>query len=204
MKSTARKFAIVTLSIATLFGCAARRQLPVELVTFPAVGSVSTRNVGESLISHGYAQLVPKLILAENEKIGTVQVPKGTYYFNAENADRIKFLLGNLELYLYKDSKKICVDKGKCSDMPYTIENTLGKPMANQFQQTLFYNGKIGNKIALGYREFSGDVARPAFSNEVSYDLSESTILGYRGARIEVIKATNTELTYRLVSGFIQ
>jgi hypothetical protein len=47
-------------------------------------------------------------------------------------------------------------------------------------------------------------VARPAFSNEVSYDLSESTILGYRGARIEVIKATDTELAYRLVSGFIQ
>ena len=204
MKSTVSKLAIAALSIAAISGCAARRQLPVEPVTFPAVGSVSTRNVGESLISHGYARLVPKLIIAETAKIGEVSVPRGTYYFNAENADRIKFLLGNLELYLYKDSKKICVDKGKCSDMPYTIENSLGAPMANQFQQTLLYNGKIGNRIALGYREFSGDVARPAFSNEVSYDLSESTTLGYKGARIEVIKATNTEITYKVVSGFIQ
>jgi len=60
------------------------------------------------------------------------------------------------------------------------------------------------NRIALGYREFSGDIARLAFSNELSYDLSESAILGYKGARIEIIKATNTELTYKVISGFIQ
>lgn len=203
MISTARTLA-VALSIAALSGCAARRQLPAEAVTFPAVGSVSTRNVGDALISHGYARLIPKLIIAETEKIGAVTVPKGTYYFNAENSDRIKFLLGNLELYLYKDSKKICVDKGKCSDMTYTIENSLGVHEKNQFQQTLLYNGKIGNRITLGYREFSGDIARPAFSNEVSYDLAESAVLGYKGARIEVIKATNTEITYKVVSGFIQ
>lgn len=88
--------------------------------------------------------------------------------------------------------------------MAYKLENSLGVPEKNQFQQELLYNGKIGNRVALGYREFSGDLARPAFSNEVSYDLSESTTLGYKGARIEVIKATNTEITYKLVSGFIQ
>ena len=195
---------MVVLSIATLSGCAAHRQLPTEVVTFPEVGSVSTRNVGEALINHGYARLVPKLTIPEAGKIGAVAVPRGVYYFDAENSARIKFLLGKLELYLYKDSKKICVDKGQCSDIPYTIENTLGARMANQFQQTLLYNGKIGNRISIGYREFSGDLARPAFSNEVSYDLSESTILGYKGARIEVIKATNTEITYKILSGFIQ
>lgn len=35
----------------------------------------------------------------------------------------------------------------------------------NSFQQTLIYNGKVGNKINIGYREFSGDLARPAFAN---------------------------------------
>lgn len=204
MKFTAKKIAVTVFTLSVLTGCASRRPLPVEAVTFPEVGSVSTRNVGEALISHGYARLVPKLIITEADKIGETSVPKGVYYFNAENADRIKFVLGNLELYLYKDSKKICVDKGKCSDMTYRIENSLGAPEKNQFQQTLLYNGKIGNRIALGYREFSGDVARPAFSNEVSYDLSESATLGYKGARIEVIKATNTEITYKVVSGFIQ
>lgn len=203
MKFTTRQFVYIALILTALSGCATR-VLPVEATTFPAVGSVSTRNVGEELISHGYARLVPKLIISNADIINGVTVPQGTYYFNAENSDRIKFVMGSLELYLYKDSKKICVDKGKCSDLAYSIENTLGAPEKNKFQQTLLYNGKIGNRIALGYREFSGDIARPAFSNEVSYDLSESTILGYKGARIEVIKATNTEITYKVVSGFIR
>jgi len=147
--------------------------------------------------------LVPKLIIAQDEQIGEVAIPKGTYKFEAENSDRIKFVAGTLELYLYKDKKNICIGKGKCSDMPYSIENSMGAPMSNHFQQTLIYNGKIGNRITLGYREFSGDVARPAFSNEVSYDLSESAILGYKGARVEVVKATNTEITYKILSGFL-
>jgi hypothetical protein len=156
------------------------------------------------LISHGYAKLVPKLIIANDEKIGTVNIPRGTYFFNAENADRIKFEMGSLEIYLYKDKKYICIGKGQCSDIVYSLENSMGTPMADHFQQTLLYNGRIGNRIALGYREFSGQVARPAFSNEVSYDLSESSIVGYKGARIEIIKATNTEVTYKIISGFIQ
>jgi len=199
-----KHIAIIVLSLSALNGCATRRQLPVQAVTFPEVGSVSTRNVGDALISHGYARLVPTLIIAEAGKIGDVPVSSGSYYFSAENADRIKFQRGSNELYVYKDSKKVCVDKGKCSDIAYSIEKSQAAPEKNQFQQTLLYNGKIGNRIALGYREFSGDVARPAFSNEVSYDLSESATLGYKGARIEVIKATNTEITYKVVSGFIQ
>lgn len=73
---------------------------------------------------------------------------------------------------------------------------------ANHFQQTLIYSGKIGNRITIGYRESSGSMARPAFSNDVSYDLSESRIVGYKGARLEVIDATNTEITYKVLNGF--
>lgn len=195
---------LLALAVA-LSGCAARRQqAQTEAVTFPAVGTTSTRNVGENLISHGYAKLVPKLILPNDVEIGEVKLPKGVYYFNAENSDRIKFISGRLEVYIYKDKKNICIGRDKCSDTPYDTETSLSSPMPNHFQQTLIYNGKIGNRIALGYREFSGDVARPAFSNEVSYDLAESMVLGYKGARIEVIKATNTEITYKILSGFMQ
>jgi hypothetical protein len=69
-------------------------------------------------------------------------------------------------------------------------------------QKTLIYSGKIGDRITLGYREFKNDIARPAFSNDVAYDLSESTVLGYKGARLEVLKATNTEITYKVIAGF--
>lgn len=184
-------------------GCAHRKTDQIELLTFPAVGTTSTRNVGEELISHGSAKLVPRLNILKAEEIAGTYIPQGAYVFNAENAERIKFKNGSLEIYLYKNKKNICVTKDKCADVTYEMDYALGSPVANHNQQTLLYNGKIGSKITIGYREFSGGQARTAFSNEVSYDLNESNVFGYKGARIEVIKATNTEITYKIISGFI-
>ena len=73
---------------------------------------------------------------------------------------------------------------------------------ANSFQQTLIYSGKSDTKIFVGYREFSNNIARPAFNNNVSYDLSESNIIGYKGAKVEVIKATNQFIEYKVLSNF--
>jgi hypothetical protein len=72
----------------------------------------------------------------------------------------------------------------------------------NAFQQILIYNGKVGNKINIGYKEFNNDFARPAFSNNVEYDLSESKIIRYKGAELEIIKATNQFIEYKVYSNF--
>ena len=69
-------------------------------------------------------------------------------------------------------------------------------------QRTLIYSGKSGSKINVGYREFSGNMARPAFSNNVEYDLSESNQIGYKGALLEIIEATNRFITYKVLSNF--
>jgi hypothetical protein len=73
----------------------------------------------------------------------------------------------------------------------------------NSFQQTLIYSGRIGDRITLGYREFSNNMARPAYNNDVEYDLNESKIVGYKGARVEIIEATNQEITYKVMSNFL-
>ena len=75
---------------------------------------------------------------------------------------------------------------------------------ADGFQQTLIYSGRVGNKINVAYREFSNNMARPAFNNDVEYDLSESATIGYKGAEIEVIEATNRYIKYRVVRNFNQ
>lgn len=72
----------------------------------------------------------------------------------------------------------------------------------NSFQQTLIYNGKVGQKINIGYREFSSDLARPAFNNDVEYDLSESKQIGYKGALIDVLDANNQEIKYKVIKSF--
>lgn len=72
----------------------------------------------------------------------------------------------------------------------------------NNFQQTLIYSGRVGDRIKVSYREFSGSMARPAFSNEAEYDLSNSSTIAYRGAQIRVIDADNQKITYEVISNF--
>jgi len=73
---------------------------------------------------------------------------------------------------------------------------------ADGFQQTLIYSGRIGNKINVAYREFSNNTARPAFNNDVEYDLGESMVIGYKGAEIQIIEATNRMIKYKVVRNF--
>jgi hypothetical protein len=70
------------------------------------------------------------------------------------------------------------------------------------FQQTLIYSGRVANRIKISYRETSDSLARPAFNNEAEYDLSESMTIAYKGARLEIIEATNEFLKYRVLQNF--
>ena len=45
-------------------------------------------------------------------------------------------------------------------------------------------------------------MARPAFNNNVEYDLSESPIIGYKGAKLEIIEANNQFVRYRVIENF--
>jgi hypothetical protein len=73
---------------------------------------------------------------------------------------------------------------------------------ADGFQQTLIYSGRVGSKINIAYREFSNNMARPAFNNDVEYDLNESMTIGYKGAEIEVVEATNRYIKYKVIRNF--
>lgn len=72
----------------------------------------------------------------------------------------------------------------------------------NDFQRILIYNGKVGNKINIGYREFNKDFSRPAYSNNVEYDLSDSKFIRYKGAEIEILNVTNQYIEYKVISNF--
>jgi hypothetical protein len=67
--------------------------------------------------------------------------------------------------------------------------------------QQLIYSGKTGNTIRIAYREFGNNLARQAFSQELTYDLSESKIIVFRGTQIEVKEATNSSITFIILPG---
>ena len=60
----------------------------------------------------------------------------------------------------------------------------------------------IENNLKFIYREFSDDMIRPAFSQEVQYDLSNSDEIGFKSVRMRILDASNTVLKYELLSNF--
>jgi hypothetical protein len=70
------------------------------------------------------------------------------------------------------------------------------------FKQEFIYNGRVGDALKFIYREYINDYARPSFMQDLQYDLTEGNIVGIRGLRIEIIKATNTEIEYKVLSHF--
>jgi hypothetical protein len=67
------------------------------------------------------------------------------------------------------------------------------------FRVQLLYSGVSKGTVALSYREFMRDLARPAFSQELTYDLADGDEIGFRGARLKVLKATNVSIKYIVI-----
>ena len=70
------------------------------------------------------------------------------------------------------------------------------------FKQEFIYNGRYEDNLKFVYREFSEDLARPAFSQEVQYDLSEDSMVGFKNLLLEVVEATNTKIRYKVIQTF--
>jgi hypothetical protein len=80
----------------------------------------------------------------------------------------------------------------------------IGGEAPTGFKRELVYQGAAGGTLRLLYREYVNDLARPAFSQEATYDLSRSgpTLATFKGAQIEVLEAGNAGIRYRVLRGF--
>lgn len=184
-------------------------------ISKPEIGIVETREVGQPLLAQETGTRRKRVNFQSDQIIGNFEVKTGKYVITAQNGEYAKF--GNVrmvdvssrkerrgDLYLFvKDEggSTLCLSRTICAVVAYKIDWHV-EENENFSQKTLIYNGILGSKVTLGYREFSGGYARPAFSNDVTYDLDVSKILGYKNARLEVLGANNVNITYRVISNF--
>ena len=93
---------------------------------------------------------------------------------------------------------------GKFEDESYPVFET--RPFIGSdsptFRRQIIYNGRVDNNLKFIYREFSNNLARGPFTQEIQYDINESLIIGFKGVRIEVIEATNTKIKYKVLRNF--
>jgi hypothetical protein len=63
----------------------------------------------------------------------------------------------------------------------------------------LLYSGIANNILKISYREYSNNMARQAFYQDVQYDLKESNIIVFRNTRIQIINASNNKISYKVL-----
>lgn len=73
---------------------------------------------------------------------------------------------------------------------------------SDKIQRFLVYGGKVGTKVKLAYRELWKNITRPAGDDWIEHDLSESNVIECKGARIEIIEATDKQIRYRVMRSF--
>jgi hypothetical protein len=85
--------------------------------------------------------------------------------------------------------------------IPYDVEVTETTIEAkDDFYVDVLYQGLSKGEVKISYREFSGGCARPAFTQDVAYELATdgTTTIGFKGLRIKVLKATGSTISYML------
>ncbi|HWE98178.1 MAG TPA: hypothetical protein VG248_00095 [Caulobacteraceae bacterium] len=73
---------------------------------------------------------------------------------------------------------------------------------AAEFKQDIVYDGRSGSTIKFTYREFGHDLDKPTVSQDIRYDLKDGPTIDVKGARIDVIDATDAKISYRVSSSF--
>lgn len=213
------KIIAIAGALAVLTGCAVKYNPAVpktEVVDSPAVGVITKAQIGDHLLTKGVLVEQQALHLRQPVNGFAYNIHPGVYpklgalegeqFFSSVGVARNP-LADAFQSISVKDEHptQICVVSNlayrNCYDADFEIKSVTSV-QDSSFQQTLIYSGRVGNKINVGYREFSGNAARPAFNNDVEYDLTTSRRIGYKGAEIEVIDADNTAISYKVISTF--
>ena len=69
-------------------------------------------------------------------------------------------------------------------------------PHEGTWKEELIYTGKSGSTIGVTYREYANDFARPAFFQDLRYDLDDSRIIVFRKWRMRVLDANNQHIRF--------
>jgi len=196
------------------------KTFPFDVINLPLNNIESRAEVGKTMISAIAMGKKPGIKVEEplNFEVGllfgsqkvTIGALNLSYY--GENEDGIYYGGGRAAIFIpnnsdsksmmgcyLPDSAIICEPFVKLGLTPKTtpIEIDFFPKLANK--KELIYLGRNSKSISILYREFINDYIKAAFTQEYKYDISEDKMIGFKGARFEIVKADNTEVVYRVL-----
>jgi hypothetical protein len=175
----------------------------------PQIGIVQTAELGSNMLLQQDIEVIRgrKVSPIARGYQGPFPVDFFGMYVRVNNGEHYCGTIVNRDPLNYGKKQYLCFTDKEFQEKNITnkdAEDIVQKP--TNFQRILEYSGKSTNTISLYYKEYNqtqnGAFIRPAFTQEFKFDLSESNVIGMKGARIEVIKANNTGIKYKIISHF--
>lgn len=80
------------------------------------------------------------------------------------------------------------------------FEQIQGVSQDGSFEAELVYSGTADNTLRLMYREYMDGLARPAFTQELTYNLAESKTITFKSLTLEILEAGNSKVRFRVVN----
>jgi hypothetical protein len=202
-------------------------ETPVR-IDYPEVGVLTTAELGDTLVSKGEQTEFTALRLHEPIKsgdpfwTGVLEMPPQDLRATREDGDwtyyfgRAITLTSTMVTYHMEGGLKVSkTDQGiqafssshslvttKLDPIPGFSIVRLLEERAPYFRQELIYNGRTGDSVKFLYRELAGGLQRMPFQQEVQYDINSDSVIGFKGARVEVHEATNTSIMYTVKQSF--
>ena len=223
---------VLLLASCLLAGCATTGSmlLPAQrkVGEDPPLGSRSTVEVGEALYSlYDYSESKSARLLSGYDHpyaLGRISVTPSDGMPQRANPNRLiaEFctarktyrdpLVGPYDVTCFLDVntdgvfdkvKVPSIKFGSSSEVKQAAAYRVVSDLQDGFRRELVYSGLDGSTLRLVYREFNQGLARPAFSQDLTYQLGEAgtTTISFRGARIDIHQAGNQGITYTVVKG---
>ena len=206
------RVAAISLCLIGLAGCT----VPIREIDktsrksdVPAVGQIQTAELGANLLMQQDVEVVRgrKLPQVTRGSMGPCPADFSGMYVRANHGEHYCGTVVMRDPLNNGKQSFICFtdQEFKEKGLPYEeAEDIVQRP--TNLQRVLEYSGKSGNTISVFYKEFNetkdGAFIRPAFTQEFKFDLAESNVIGMKGARVEVMQASNTGITYKVLNHF--
>ncbi len=192
-------------------GCSRKK---IDIVYIPELNKTATAEVGQNMYEKFYARTVTtKFVNFQGKQYKFAKVDDAECALHNGNDSLLDYNCNGYFTHKRGSFINRGKDKNKLEEpIKYeVVEKREYYPAGrDSFKYNVLYQGKVDSKIKIAYQEFYLDRAtnlfmiRPAFEQIIDYELAKegTTTIGFKGLRIEVLKATNMDITYKVIRDY--
>lgn len=226
MRTTIILFKIFLFSYFSLIllGCKGQPK-PITVYT-PTFNTTTTSEIGQNMFEKTYAIYdYTESVKIEDQNIQNKYRENSTvkYYFQKKDNNKCvmleKYKNFNSRVVLedlncdgyFTKSKDQSLFEGDELKVPLKYHRIPSSPSSiinDSFKYVVLYQGKVQNKLNISFQSFlysvNGFLIRDAYTQNIQYELDNNgeAIIGFKGLRIKVLKATNLDITYKVLKDY--